>query len=241
MPLYHICITKDATTPDKYIKFLNERTTRCLLVTENSDSDCKQVHMHCMFESVHNNDEGKCQSLRREFKKWFPFLDGNKDYSLKGADETGWIYICKGPDTNNQTYSIVNFKQNVTDVEVMAWHLTYWANRETHIQSQSNSTVINKYSVTCVEKPPRKKTLTWTQRLIQTMKDEGFQCTRTQICMNAITSRVLDEMGTSGKALDDMILSRLVQSVFNGLIEGDEREDWKQSYIFKVTSKMTIL
>lgn len=237
MPLYHLRITKDAIAPQTYFKYFTERTNRHLLVTENPDKECEQIHLHVMFESNHLND----QAVRREIKKWFPALSGNKDYSLKTADDNGWVYVSKGPDMRIQTFPLICSKYGVTEDEIVEWHNKYWETRKQTVPQSNKTTEIHQYSVTMVERPPKKKVLTWTQRLIQKLKDEDFQCTRTNECLIHLTKRVLREMAPDGKALDDFILTRMVQSVFNGLIVGNERDVWEQTYAERVHTKMTIL
>ena len=55
---------------------------------------------------------------------------------------------------------------------------------------------------------------------------------------NYVMDKVLDNMGPEGKALDDIILIRLVNAVINGIIQGQERLAWKSSLKKRVLKKM---
>ena len=162
--LYHIRITIRADTPEIYKTYFEQKTVKHLLVQENPDEDCKQVHLHAMFTCFHKND----QAVRREMRSWFPDFSGNKTYSIKvGTEPGGWHYICKGPDPNQKTFPIV-VSTTETNEDITKWHEEYWSVRQSRNPIKSD-VVVN------LDEPIEKKkikTKTWTVKLIEQLTVE---------------------------------------------------------------------
>lgn len=236
--LYHIRITIHADTPEKYKTYFEQKTVKYILVQENPDEDCKQVHLHAMFTCLHKND----QAVRRELKKWFPEFKGNEAYSVKEGTIKGWNYVCKGPNSIIKTFPIV-VSTTETNEQIIEWHEEYWQHRIDNAPIKSDVIVV------LDDEPIVKKkirTQTWTEKLIEQLNTEltygevkyADVFSETYTMHNYVMDKVLDAMGPSGKALDDLILIRLVNAVINGIIHGQERIAWKASLKTRVLKKM---
>jgi len=213
---YHIRLTANIGC-HRYAQYLTERTVTHLMVTENADEDCKQTHHHCHFTSIQKND----QALRREYKKWFPLLSGNKDYSLKEGDAVGFNYVAKGsgPDWETQKPHVVS--TTFSDEEVKEFHRQYWNHHDrikVDLTPQANFDHIDAL-LTAVKKE-RKKKPTWTQSVIAEIRelhpDKGYDYNHHEDRVYLV-DKILSRMGTDGKALDEIVFKRMFFAVYNGL------------------------
>jgi len=205
---FHIRLTADIENA-KYPQYAVERTVAHIIVRENADLDCKQTHLHLHFNSVHSND----QSLRREFKKWFPALSGNKDYSLKEGDELGYVYVCKGTSSDWETGKPTVLSTTFSESEIQEFHRRYWNHK---------SRIVVKLAETAEPEIKKKKTRTptWTERVIDEIRTNfpakiwnlDLESDKIHLC-----DLILDRMGDVGKALDEMIFRRTFYAVYNGL------------------------
>jgi len=216
---YHIRLTANIGC-HRYAQYLVERTVSHLMVTENSDEDCKQTHHHCHFTSIQKND----QALRREYKKWFPLLSGNKDYSLKEGNEVGFNYVAKGsgPDWETQKPHVVS--TTFSDEEVKEFHRQYWNHHDRTIMPVAvGQAIINEahdHATYLALKKERKKRPTWTQEVINEIRtahpDHGYDYNHHED-RKYLVDKILLRMGEGGKALDETVFRRIFFAVYNGL------------------------
>lgn len=222
---FHIRLTADIEN-NRYAQYAVERTTKHILVRENADEDCKQTHLHIHFESLHSND----QSLRREFKKWFSALSGNKDYSLKQGDELGYVYVCKGTDSDWEIGKPTVLSTTFSEDEIKEFHRRYWNHK---------SRVVVKLSETAEPPEPKKKKTrapSWTERVTEEIRTNypdkkwnlDLETDKISLC-----DKILDRMGDSGKALDEIIFRRIFYAVYNGLkhqMTNETKTEFRQKF-----------
>lgn len=221
---FHIRLTADIENP-RYAQYARERTTKHILVQENADSDCKQPHLHYHFESLHTND----QSLRREFKKWFSALSGNKDYSLKVGDEVGYVYVCKGTDPDWEIGKPTVLSTTFSDDEIKEFHRRYWNHNSRIVVNLSETTEL-------IPKKKREKRPTWTQEIIQELKT-AYPSKKWNLDLDtdkrSLCDKILDRMGEGGKALDEIIFRRIFYAVYNGLkhyMDDEHKTEFRQKF-----------
>lgn len=225
MSYYHIRLTYNIDEHSlQYKRYAEQRTQEHILVKENADTDCKQPHLHLHSKTLHKND----QALRREFKKWFPELQGNAHYSLKNGNEVGYHYVCKGTGPEWDTGKPTVLSTTFTEDEIKEFHRIYW-NHANRIKVDLGSAEVVE------EKPKRKRTKTFMEKLRDEIEVE-FPNHRwnpeMDTDMEFLATRLLKRLGDTAKNLDTIIFTRLMNGLLNGLPKAYEVEQKeKQHYL----------
>lgn len=85
-------------------------------------------HYHCLVDSEHDT-----KKLRNSFRTHLPSLVGNRNYSIKLADESqvdAYLrYLCKGESADLPPDVVVRQGLEFTTENVSLWHEAFWVNR----------------------------------------------------------------------------------------------------------------
>jgi len=227
--MFHIRLTSpNYLSSEQLITFSKQRLVKHILVEENADAQCKQTHNHLHAETLYKND----QAYRREIKKWFPALAGNKDYSLKPGDDRGYQYVCKGTGRDWDTGKPNVLSTTFSEEEIQEFHRLYWI-------EQPETTAI-KVDLTDLAEPKKKiKCKTFMQKLIDEVilnyPDKTWDIDQ-ETDLSILTEKLYSAMGSAGKNLDNFIWIRMLNALYMGLpkiYEVREREKTNLKEIFR--------
>lgn len=233
---YHIRITKDiANQTNNYLKFVSDNFLRFIVVRENEDDAEHRVHLHVHGESVH-----KRSTFRRKWETAFPDVKGNRDFAIKDEktknppDEKGYIYVSKGtgPDWDCSEQKPVVLSSTFSENQIQENHRIYW---EEWMKNNKSEVVTIEFdeSLKTIVKETKKKTKTWTQKVIYELQEEYEDTSNwrlNEVTINIITRFMLLRMSKDGKALDNMIFKRLFYAIWNGIARGIARDDLNTHY-----------
>lgn len=98
--------------------WVRNHSTCCLVVREHAT----RTHFHALFGT-----RKSIEQWRKDFKKQFPHLEGNKHYSLKNVKSQIGIqdYLCKGGDHLGEWPDIMEQSPYWTDTVIYAHHKSY--------------------------------------------------------------------------------------------------------------------
>jgi len=236
MLLIHVRITHLISQDEERAKYLSILKQHCLryFVVEEHDAS---KHIHVIYECNYNS----VKTARTHFLEWFPQLkekgNGNKKYGgFKKAEDRWFAYVCKGPDKVVKTYPIVLANTIATDDEVQASHELYWSQRPIKVnmvQLAADGPVDHQLRV-------KKKTVqTFMMKTIEQYKLDNplDEVEYTDYYVEKLTRYLLRKMGPLGKALDEMILWRNINALFNGVMAEDSRESFDSYMVIKMKEK----
>lgn len=208
------------------IEFCKKHLCKYIIALENADLEDKRTHIHIHGESVcHKNS----QSLRRAWDS-FGLPTGRGNYSLKSHDNTvkkpdekGYVYVCKGKDSFVKDPPCIMSKLGFSDDDIKELHEKYWSENKIYqdqLRKANQPEPIRCDLTLNPEVPKKKKTITWTQKLIEEINlnypdklwNVSLETDKVEIC-----NLILDRMGVGGKALDEIIFKRIFFAVYNGL------------------------
>lgn len=225
--MFHIRLTNpEYLSSEKLITFSKQRLHEHILVEEGADANDKQTHNHLHGKTFHKND----QAYRREVKKWFPNLSGNKDYHLKKGDPRGYVYVCKGTSRDWDTGKPKVLSTTFSEEKIKEFHKEYWGKQDEVI----------KVDMTVLEEPKKKvKCKTFMQKLIEEVilnhPEKTWDIDQEQD-LNYLTDKLYTSMGHAGKNLDNFIWIRMLNALYLGLpktYEVFEREKTNLKTVFR--------
>ena len=216
------------------LQFAENHLYKYIIALENADKEDNRTHIH-----IH----GECgtglnsQSMRR---RWIEahMPQGRGNYSIrcydnapykensqekKIPDARGYVYVCKGKDSYEKTIPCIMGKKGFTDEDINELHEQYWAENKIYQEQIRQSQQPEPIKCDLSQNPEvqrKKKTITWTQALIEEIN--AVYPDRTwnvylDVDKKEICDLILDRMGRGGKALDEMIFKRIFYAVYNGI------------------------
>lgn len=85
------------------------------------ETDATREHIQGIIQS-----EKSIRALRESIRREFDELAGNKGYSLKVCDEDFLVYLCKGPNKEEQEEPVIIMNNWLCDEQVQDRHEKYW-------------------------------------------------------------------------------------------------------------------
>lgn len=227
---FHIRISNQPRL-ERYQTFARERFSEFIIAYEDQDGDVPRPHIHIHGQAFLKFKNTK--QFRREFKdKWFTFLNGNSDYTMKGPDSNpqpnlgGYKYVCKGTSSNWDTGKPEILATTFSEDEIKEFHRQYWNHQERIVVDQQTHPEL-------LDVPVKKREYkSWTQKNIEIWDEihkddppyEGTDAQRLEL-----TQFILTRMGKAGRALDDVIFLRIFRAFENGIT--DVEYEWYTKHL----------
>lgn len=222
MSYYHVRITYDIDS-EEYKTYAQQRTLQHIIVKENADQECKQPHLHFHSKTLHKND----QAFRREFKKWFPQLQGNSSYSLKQGNEIGYRYVCKGTDPDWDIGKPEVLSSTFSEEEIKEFHRQYWNHNQRVIVDTTQVPDVNEK----VKKPRAKQFLEKIRDEIVELYPNKQWNIALDTDLDFLVDYLYTKLGTVVKKVNKQIFSDFLNAIYMGLPKTYEcREQDKQDY-----------
>jgi len=179
-----------------FTDWLRLTVVKYLIVFETSVEGVEHYHCHFLFV---NDSKSPMEAFRKKLVAQFPFLIGNKQYSLAITNDEYKhdCYICKGD--NLETLPVVTGKSALKykDEYIEDCHKAYWSNRKEYLTISKKKTFVSAIADECKDIDTTKSIL---------------------IIRKEIFATTLKMLGKNGKSLDEIILRRLVNGVMNMII-----------------------
>lgn len=209
-------------------EWVRKNTTTCLIVQE----EATRTHFHALF-----NCNKKIEQFRKDLRKSFPNLEGNKSYSLKDVKSQIGIedYLCKGEHLGEMP-QIMEKSPSWTEDKILQHHKSYW---ERHVPEEKANTLakcgndsvvrtlgkIKIRSPTCVEKVASKCRNFYGEDEISGWKYHD------EIIRKKILKILLEYLRDLGKTLDIIVLKRLYFGVLHQLLPSQSDEYWEDTLV----------
>lgn len=222
--MYHVRLSHpEYLSSDLLVNFLskNHMQLEHILVEEGSghDPECQAynptaLHNHFMSNTTYKN----LQIYRRQIKKAFPNLNGNKHYSVKCGDVKGYYYVCKGTGPDWDTGKPKVLSTTFSEEEIQEFHRTFW---EVHHERHSQSVFkVDMESMVPGEKP-KKRTKMFMERirdeLFEQYPDHMWDLYQSETDRRFLSRYLRQKMGATAKNIDDTIFMRMISGLYNGL------------------------
>jgi len=225
----HLRIHGPADQLPVYAEWVRRNTTTCLIVQEAGERD----HIHSLIET-----RKKIEQFRKDMKRQFPSLEGNKDYSMKNVKSQIGIedYLCKGEDLG-QLPIVLQQSVSWTDEKILHHHQSYWERHSTETRANqaakrgSDSVItghLGKIKVrtpTCVEKIASKIRNYYGEDEIAGW---GYH---NEITRKKILKLTLEYLRDLGKTLDIIVLKRIYFGVLHQLLPQQSDEYWEDALV----------
>jgi len=191
------------THPDEQVltdfkTFLTAYDAPLILVIEEADEEVNRTHTHSLIQT-----EITINTFRKQLKKKFPLLNGNKDYQLTQIKDPNAMlrYVAKGKKSTPPQVLFSNFNPEL----VAQYHLDYWKENDKLKQTHKQR--------------PVAKSKTWTELCwedVQKKVNPFENAERKHI--ELITEIVLIHLGSTARKLSKKIISDMVWGFANALI-----------------------
>lgn len=234
---FHIRISNQPRL-ERYQTFARERFSEYIIAHEDQDGDVPRPHIHIHGQAFLKFKNTK--QFRREFKdKWFTFLKGNSDYTMKGPDTNpqpnlgGYKYVCKGKSADWDTGKPEILATTFSEDEIKEFHRQYWNYQQREVINQDTHPEL-------LDIPKKKREYkSWTQKNIEIWDalHEGISYDGNDSAQRMeLTRFILTRMGQAGKDLDDYIFLRKFRAFENGISYVDrEWYDNRMNHYFYLT------
>lgn len=193
----------DITTPSHIGDFFKSYEAPFITVVENADESVNRTHTHTLVKTDKNID-----AFRKQFKKVFEHLNGNKDFSLQQVSdpEASFRYVSKGLSPTQPPQVVAS---TLGAPLVAQAHVAYW---------KENARIMDINSIT-----KRKKTgtgrKTWTEETLEELRKDflGIEVLDEETVIR-LTQAVLKKLGKTAKKFSQRILTEMVLGFGNALM-----------------------
>lgn len=201
-------------------KWLREHAVFCLVVQEMAS----RVHFHGIFSTRKNINQ-----WRKDFKKQFPHLMGNKHYSLKDVKSQIGIkdYLCKGGETLGEMPVILERSPYWTDELILKHHTSYHERHMPEVAANlaakqgSDSIISDNAGRTRVRTPTVPEKVA--SILLKEYPEKEWRF-NDQIDRTIVYRRMMRTLGEAGKSFDLIVLKRLYNGILHQLCEVESTE-----------------
>ena len=209
-------------------EWVRKNSNICLIVQE----EATRTHFHALFTCPK-----KIEQFRKDLRKKFPNLEGNKSYSLKDVKSQIGIedYLCKGEHLGEMPI-IMEKSPSWTDEKILSHHTSYWERHQTEdnankLAKTGNDSIIRSVgkikvrTPTCVEKVAQKCRNFYGEAEIQSW---GYH---NEIVRKKVLKILLEYLRDLGKTLDIIVLKRLYFGVLHQLLPQQSDEYWEDALV----------
>lgn len=191
------------TTPSQVGDFFKSYLSPFITVLEDADESVNRTHTHTLLKT-----EISINTFRKQLKKIFPKLNGNKDFAIQQVNdkEASFRYVSKGLSPQQPPQVVVS---TFGAPLVAQAHVSYW---------NENARIIDSNSIT-----KRKNTgscrKTWTDETLDELRKEfmGIEVLDEETVIR-LTQAVLKRLGKTAKKFSQRILTEMVLGFGNALL-----------------------
>lgn len=184
----------------QYHEFIQHFGKPYILVVEQADEEVKRTHTHAWIQ-----DEITIDAFRKQLKKRFPLINGNKDFSIvrvKNPDEM-LRYVCKGVSDDHMPLVV---GATITKLDINDYHKRYWEARKDFKASKGITKTKN-------------QTQSWSDKMFEELKEHiPYIEEISSHEIKQITAFTLKRLGRTGKKLGLKLISEMVLGFANGLL-----------------------
>lgn len=198
----------------KVAKWLKNHSYECFVVREQGDRE----HIHSYLQPKTPNGNPNIDSYRKQFKKEFPHLKGNKDFSMTVVKSPIGIqnYLCKG-NKEGEVPDMLEASPEWDAERILKNHKEYWSRINTEENANTNAKSGSDSAVELIL-PPRVKVRQQSavEKITSRIKKENSdweEWSLNHISQKKIISAVARYFGDYGKGFDKFIINRLVNGV----------------------------
>lgn len=212
-----------------YAEWVRKNTTTCLIVKETG----QRGHIHALIET-----RKKLEQFRKDMKRQFPNLEGNRDYSMKNVKSQEGIedYLCKGEGLGNLPF-IYQKSISWTDEKIQDHHQSYW-NRHSTEEQANKAAKQGSDSITTNEKGKLKiRTPTVVEKIASKIRNFygeeevagwGYH---DEITRKKVLTLTLQYLRDLGKTLDIIVLKRIYFGVLHQLLPQQSDNYWEDTLV----------
>lgn len=193
----HLRLTVSEEFIQEFGSWLKTKVCKYVIVFEISKEGVE--HYHCHFQFI-NGSKKPLEAFRKILVSKFEMLVGNKQYALAVTENEFKhdCYICKGESLN--VLPIIKFSSitiKYTEEYILKCHTTFW-----EVNKEIRTLIKKKSFVTSIAE-----------------MCSGMDSTKSLVFIRReIYNTTMSQLGINGKALDEVIIRRLVNGVMNILV-----------------------
>lgn len=209
-------------------EWVKNNTNLCLIVQE----EATRTHFHALFTCPKTIEQ-----FRKDLRKRFPQLEGNKTYSLKNVKSQKGIedYLCKG-EAKGILPVILKKSSSWTDEKILQHHTSYWERHVTEEESnkqakQGSDSVISTTSGKVKIRTPTAIEKIAAKVLRQYGQDEVDKWANNEITRSKVIRVMMEYLGESGRGFDMIILKRLYYGVIHQLMPVQSTHVWEDALV----------
>lgn len=221
---YHIRYTCSDELQVKIVDFITRNAQKFIISREIASRE----HIQCYVEMSITK-----KTWVNKFNEKIKGMDRRDKYVELDKGRTKW-YVCKGKSAGPLGHPDVIVKRGFSEAQIIEFHQEYWSKYAVEFKEMEKQINFDENCIllpeTKEEKPPKTKKPPFMQQ-VRTRLLEKYPTLEWKMVHRPIVFKtVLNMLGEFCKALDHIILSRLVYGVLNSLIKADDAEWAKYSY-----------
>lgn len=194
--------------------WVRQHSTTCFIVREQAT----RAHFHAIFGTRKSVDQ-----WRKDFKKKFPHLEGNKHYSLKSIKSQIGIkdYLCKGGNLG-ELPEILERSPYWTDELILQHHTSFHERHLPEVEAAqaarqgSDSVVVDHAGRSRIRTPTVPERVALSLRRDYPDREWRFS---NSIDRRIIYQKMMVKLGEAGKSFDLIVLRRLFNGILHQLCE----------------------
>lgn len=222
LPSLHLRITHtDNPQLEQIKKFVTNYAVPTITVLEEADEEVNRTHTHTFIQT-----NITINTFRKQLKKEFPLLNGNKDFQLCQVKDTDAMlrYVSKGKISEAPQVIYSSIASHI----IAQYHIDYWKiNSELQAQGQKSQ-------------KPKKTQATWTTETYAYIAKKvvyyvnGIPCwTLSEENVKIVSALTLKHLGKTAKKLSFTIVNDIVLGFVNALLfeygQPPELKKWTDS------------
>lgn len=207
-------------------EWVRQNSTLCLIVREMAT----RAHFHAIFGT-----RKSIEQWRKNFKKRFPHLEGNKNYSLKDIKSQIGIkdYLCKGGNLGELPH-VMERSPSWTDQKIMEHHQSYHSRHVPEVEAAEAAKQGSDSLVSDTNGRTRVRTPTVCEKVALCLQkeypDHEWQFSNT-LHRSIVYKRMMKKLGEAGKAFDIVVLKRLFNGVMHQLCEIESTDHFENMIV----------